>query len=46
MATSLTSMLKANILPERSTFKWLEVGDGEVNRFGVNRNCIKYAKSQ
>ena len=36
-------MLKTTVSPEKSTPKRLGVGDGEVNRFGVDSG-MKYAK--
>ena len=44
MAAPLTSMLETTIPPEKSTLERLGVGDGEVDRFGVGKNGIKYAK--
>ena len=43
MMVSLISMLKTSISPEKSTSKWLGVGDNKVNRFGIGGG-IKYAK--
>ena len=44
MAAPLISMLKTIILPERSTLERLRIGDGEVDRFGVDKNGVEYAK--
>ena len=44
MAALLISMLKTTILPKKSTPERLRVGDGEVNRFGVDGNGVEYAK--
>ena len=44
MAAPLILMLKTTIPLEKSTPEWLGVGDSEVDRFGVDRNGVKYAK--
>ena len=44
MVTPLILMLKTTILPEKSTFKWLGVGNGEVDGFGVDKNGMEHAK--
>ena len=43
MAALLILILKTTILLEKSTLKWLGVGDGEVNGFDIG-SSMEYAK--
>ena len=43
MATLLTLILKTIISPERSTLKWLGVGDSKVDGFSIGSG-MKHAK--
>ena len=44
MAAPLILMLKTTILPKRLIPEQLRVSDGEMDRFGVDGNGVKYAK--
>ena len=46
MAAPFISMLKMNIPPEKLTPEWLGVGDGEVNKIGVNSGVEPIKKSK
>ena len=39
-------MVKTTILPEKSTLKWLKVGNGEISRFGIDSNKKIARKSE
>ena len=44
MAAPLTLILKTTVPPEMSTFERLGVGNGEVDRFGIDKNGVEHAK--
>ena len=44
MAALFISILKTTVLLEKSTLEWLEVGDSEINRFGISGNGMEHIK--